>query len=678
MRALRRSLPILSLATLLMAATAARRGTHPADLRIAGRVVDARTDAPLRGVQILLREIAAGTLTDADGRYALSVPKARLPQGELHLRAELIGYVALDSVVPVPDDDVAGPTALTLDLRLEQAPLELDEVVVLGRAADTRVGGRPTETRATPRPAPQAPASRPRPPVAPPSRPAGAVPPPPTRASAEVADAVGLPTLPRRRPGDREQYAYIAENTFRSVEENPLSTLSIDVDRASYSNVRRFLREGRLPPVDAVQIEEMVNYFAYHYDLPRGDAPVAVTTEVGDAPWAPRHRLLRVGLASRPLATEEMPPANLVFLLDVSGSMASPDKLPLVQASMRLLVERLRSVDRVAIVVYAGAAGLVLEPTSGARKDLILDAIGRLQAGGSTAGGAGLRLAYDVARECFRGDGNNRVILATDGDFNVGESSDAAMVRLVEERRSEGTYLTVLGFGTGNLQSEKMQELAQHGNGNYAYIDGLREAHKVLVREMGGTLLTVARDVKVQVEFNPARVRAYRLLGYENRLLAAEDFNDDAKDAGDLGAGHTVTALYELVPTGTDDVPVGAVDPLRYGGDRPTPDRRERAEVAFVKIRYKSPTGARSRLIEHPVRADGSGVSTDFTFASAVAGFGMLLRGSGHRGSISADQVLALAEDGLGEDPDGDRHGFIELVGRYQALAAGTAGGPAR
>ena len=411
----------------------------------------------------------------------------------------------------------------------------------------------------------------------------------------------------------------------------------------------------------------MINYFAYDYALPEGDEPVGVTTELGVAPWNRDHQLLRVGLASRPIAAEDLPASNLVFLLDVSGSMQSADKLPLVKRAMRLLVEQLRAEDRVAIVVYAGAAGLVLESTPGSRRGRILEAINRLDAGGSTAGGAGLRLAYRVAREHFIEDGNNRVILATDGDFNVGESSDAAMVRLVEERRDQGTFLTVLGFGTGNLQSAKMQSIAQHGNGNYAYIDSEREARKVLVGEMGGTLLTVAQDVKVQIEFNPAHVREYRLIGYENRLLAVEDFNDDRKDAGELGAGHRVTALYEVVPAhGVTGRP--GVDPLRYQGprERVEPDHDE--ELAFVRIRYKEPRGTESRLMRRPVSAEVDEPSNDFRFASAVAGFGMLLRDSEHRGSISVSQILSLAEDGLGPDLERHRREFIDMVEAYATL----------
>ncbi len=629
----------------LLAGLLVMAGPDADDLRIQGRVTDATDGRALQGAQVYVQGTGLGALTGSDGRYDLRVPAEALPSRPV-LVVELIGYAREERPLP---DGAATRDALTVDVRLSAEALTLDALVV-GQGA--------TQEAARARMAPTAfdDAAR----IARPAVPIAPHGPPP--------------------PGwNREQYAHVEENGFRRPVDAPLSTFSIDVDRASYSNVRRFLlREGRLPPVDAVRIEELVNYFSYEYDRPRGGHPVAVTTELGSAPWAPAHRLLRVGIASQPVEVEELPPANLVFLLDVSGSMSSPDKLPLVQSSMRLLVDRMRPQDRVAIVVYAGAAGLVLEPTSGEDKERILEAIERLRAGGSTAGGAGLRLAYDVARRAFRPEGNNRVILATDGDFNVGESSDAAMIRLVEERREEGTYLTVLGFGTGNLQSAKMESIAQHGNGNYAYIDGMAEARKVLVGEMGGTLLTVAKDVKVQVEFNPERVAAYRLLGYENRLLAAEDFNDDAKDAGELGAGHTVTALYEIVPVGVDSgVLPPEVDPLRYGGAERTGRSRTGAgasgsrELAFVKVRYKRPSGGASRLLTHPVDDAVGRPSTDLTFASAVAGFGMLLRNSEHRGSVGVEQILTLARAGLGEDADGYRRGFLELVERYRWLDRG-------
>jgi Ca-activated chloride channel family protein len=474
-------------------------------------------------------------------------------------------------------------------------------------------------------------------------------------------------------PGfNTEAYSGFDDNPFLAVAGNPLSTFSIDVDRASYANVRRFLREGRLPPRDAVRIEELVNYFTFDDPSPAGDSPFAVQTELGAAPWRPGHLLLRVGLKARAVDTDRMPASNLVFLMDVSGSMDSPDKLPLLKQAFALLVNELREQDRVAIVVYAGAAGVVLESTPGDRKERILSAIERLQAGGSTAGGQGIRLAYDIARQNHIDGGNNRVILATDGDFNIGASSDAEMMRLVEEKRTQGTFLTVLGFGTGNIKDSKMETLADHGNGNYAYIDGIAEARKVLVHEMGGTLLVVAKDVKLQIEFNPAKVRAYRLIGYENRLLAAEDFNNDAKDAGELGAGHSVTALYEIVPVGADtDVEINGTDPLRYRTEAaPAGDSDE---LAFVKLRYKAPDGDRSRLLEVAVEDGAITSSTDLTFAAAVASFGMLLRESAHAGSATFDSVLALARDGRGDDESGYRAGFIEMVEAARTISARMA-----
>ena len=350
-----------------------------------------------------------------------------------------------------------------------------------------------------------------------------------------------------------EQYGPIKETGFALVVNRPLSTFSIDVDTASYANLRRFLREGRLPPADAVRIEELINYFDYDYPEPEEGEPFGIVTEMAACPWAPSHRLVHIGLRSKPVATADLPPNNLVFLLDVSGSMASAHKLPLLKKSFSLLARQLRPQDRISIVVYAGAAGMVLPPTSGAEKTDILATLSRLEAGGSTAGGAGIRLAYRLAREHFIQGGNNRVILATDGDFNVGVSSDGELVRMIEQERESGVFLTVLGFGTGNLKDSKMEQLADHGNGNYAYIDTLLEARRVLVEQLGATLLTVAKDVKLQVEFNPAQVRAYRLIGYENRRLRDEEFNDDRKDAGDLGAGHSVTALYEVIPAGSDE-----------------------------------------------------------------------------------------------------------------------------
>ncbi len=482
---------------------------------------------------------------------------------------------------------------------------------------------------------------------------------------------------------NREQYDRIQDNPFLAVHGNPRSTFSVDVDRASYGNVRRFLTQGQLPPADAVRIEELVNYFPYRLAEPRGDAPVAITTEVIAAPWQPRHQLVRVALQARRIDTEKLPPSNLVFLIDVSGSMMSPDKLPLVKQSLRLLVEQLREQDRVALVVYAGAAGLVLKSTPGSEKATIMEAIDRLEAGGSTAGGAGLELAYRTAREHFERGGNNRVILATDGDFNVGTSSDAAMERLVESKRAEGTYLTVLGFGTGNYQDAKMEKMAKVGNGNYAYVDDLAEARKVLVHEMGATLVTVANDVKLQIEFNPARVAGYRLIGYEDRLLRDEDFADDKKDAGDMGAGHSVTALYEIVPVGVrGTVTLRESEPLRYTA-APGDARGSAAgadELLHVSLRYKRPGESNSRLVTSVVRSGDMRErgSDDLRFASAVASFGMLLRNSEYKGTATGPSVLALARGAKGEDEGGYRAEFMGLVERWQEISRGVAVRPVR
>lgn len=468
-----------------------------------------------------------------------------------------------------------------------------------------------------------------------------------------------------------EQYDNIVDNEFRDVLAHPLSTFSIDVDAASYSNVRRFINGGQLPPKDAVRIEEMINYFQYDYPQPRDSHPFSICTESAPAPWNKSHTLLLVGLQGRTYATADLPPGNLVFLLDVSGSMNSPDKLPLVKSAFRLLVDRLRAEDRVAIVVYAGNAGLVLPSTPGNRKSDILEAIDNLEAGGSTAGGAGIQLAYTIARENFLEKGNNRVILATDGDFNVGMSSDGDLVRLIEEKRKEGIYLSVLGFGTGNYKDARMEKLADKGNGNYAYIDNLQEARKVFVGQMAGTLYTIAKDVKIQIEFNPARVRAYRLIGYENRLLAKEDFNDDTKDAGELGAGHSVTALYDIVPAG-DPVSLPQVDSLKYSRNPVRRDPILADEVATIKLRYKPPADSTSRLLVSIVRAEQEGAigeQNNLAFASGVAEFGMLLRDSRFKGSSSYESVLGRARAAKGPDSEGYRAEFIRLVDSARLLA---------
>jgi len=472
-----------------------------------------------------------------------------------------------------------------------------------------------------------------------------------------------------------EGYDAITENRFKDVKGNPLSTFSIDVDAASYSNIRRFLTQGQMPPAGSVRIEEMINYFHYDYPQPTNEDPFSINTEMAECPWNKNHRLVLIGLQGRKIPTVNLPPSNLVFLIDVSGSMEDENKLPLVKASMKLLVEQLREQDRVAIVVYAGNAGLVLPSTSGANKQRIKDAIDRLEAGGSTAGGAGIKLAYQVARQNLAKQGNNRVILCTDGDFNVGESSDASLESMIEKERQSGVFLTVLGYGMGNYQDAKMQKLADKGNGNHAYIDGINEARKVLVNEFGGTLFTIAKDVKLQIEFNPFKVQAYRLIGYENRMLNKEDFNNDQKDAGELGSGHTVTALYEIIPVGAKNEFQESVDPLKYQTN-PNPGSSEGNEIMTVKFRYKKPDGDQSKLIVHPVIESllaFNRSSDNFRFAAAVAEFGLLLNKSDFKQQSSYANVTKLAQGALSKDEEGYRREFLQLVSKAFSIAGGHA-----
>jgi Ca-activated chloride channel family protein len=485
-----------------------------------------------------------------------------------------------------------------------------------------------------------------------------------------------------RGPGEGgDRYSRIIENPFLGAAQNPLSTFSIDVDTASYAKVRRYLlEENRLPPPDAVRIEELVNYFSYDLPQPEGEAPLAAKLEAAACPWQPKHRLLRVSLKAREIAPEARPAANLVFLLDVSGSMEPDDKLPRVRRAMRLLAEQLREQDRVAIVVYAGSSGLVLPSTSGFQKGKILSALESLAAGGSTNGSEGLVLAYETAAASFIKGGVNRVILCTDGDFNVGVTSDGDLERLIEDKARSGVFLTVLGFGMGNHNDQMLEKLADKGNGNYGYIDTEDEARKLLVEQAGGTLVTVAKDVKLQLEFNPRQVAAYRLIGYEDRLLRPEDFNDDRKDAGEIGAGHAVTALYELIPAerpaaakdaaGGEDV----IEPLKYQRAASLTDAADSGELLSLKVKYKAPDAEKSKeALEFTLRDDGQGfakASADFKFAAAVASFGMLLRDSEYKGDFSYDAVLEIAREGLGADEQGYRKAFLEMVRKAKELAA--------
>jgi len=658
-------MPIL-LACLAVTAAAPSLGARPVPAAPATVTIvmgTVRDDAGrgLGGVAVTTQPGSARATSAPDGLYVLSVPRSADVVPVL-LTARHPGYEQAEVRVVLRGDTVHA------DIRLRpNARTVPDRTVAASAAAVDSHDGSGTSARTRGRPETR---------VSSPGQPSVAESGPaqgriiargiPVRAGRPpnvVVGGSGDGYRRRREPGNTEAYDPIRENEFRSPRVAALSTFSVDVDRASYTNVRRFLSNGALPPKDAVRLEELVNYFPYDDAAPRGgDVPLRITTEVAPAPWNSSHDLVRIALRARDVDMRSAPANNLVFLVDVSGSMAGPTRLPLVKQSLALLVNQMREHDRIAIVVYAGSAGLVLPSTSGEHKSQILSALQRLEAGGSTAGGAGLRLAYDVASQHFIRGGNNRVILCTDGDFNVGVSSDGEMVSLIEQRRHEGSFLTILGFGMGNYKDAKLEKLSGAGNGNYGYVDDLLEARKMLVTEMGGTLLTVAKDVKLQVEFNPRRVQAYRLLGYEDRLLRDEDFANDAKDAGDVGAGHTVTALYEIVRSGVPlDVTVPGVDPLRYQQRAAGSDSDELLHVA---MRYKSPDGEQSRLVTHPVRAarDGARPSESMRFASAVAGFGMLLRRSPNAGSLAWRDVIALARGAQGRDDDGYRAEFVRLA----------------
>ena len=622
---------------------------------ITGVVLDGQSKQGLPGATVLVKGTVLGVSTDAGGRYSLLVPHAATAT----LVFSSVGYVTQERRVS---------SSRVINQALFPDAKQLSEVVVTGYESNSADYSSPTGPSKRRMKAAQTAADALY--AAPATGLAGRA------AGVAISPYYSTPVLPARaEAGAGDTYAHVAENTFFEAKKEPLSTFALDVDNASYSNVRRFLNEGQLPPRDAVRVEEMLNYFRYDYTAPAATSPdpVRISTELAVCPWNPAHQLARIGVQARRIETAQLPPANLVFLVDVSGSMYGADRLPLVQAGLKLLVRQLRPQDHVALVAYAGAAGLVLPPTSGSQPQAILDAIDRLQAGGSTAGGAGLRLAYSTAKQAFSKEGNNRVILATDGDFNVGESSDAAMEQLIVDQRESGVFLTVLGCGRGNLRDARMETLADKGNGNYAYLDNLDEAGRVLVAQFGGTLFTVAKDVKLQVEFNPARVANYRLVGYENRLLAAEDFNNDRKDAGELGAGHTVTALYEIVPVGSAQP---LVDGLKYQPEKTAPASMQQFltnDVLTVKLRYKEPQGSSSKLLAQPLVGAPVAIgqaSPDFRFAAAVAQFGMLLRQSEQRGTATWAATEQLAAGARGTDADGYRAELVRLV----RLAAGLSG----
>ncbi len=583
------------------------------EITVTGTVTD-ESNLPLTGVNVIVKGSSNGTQTDLDGKYEL---KAEIGQ---KLKFSYVGYGTVERKVkgkkPI---DVQMKPSVTLDQVvqvIESEAMESKNMLIRGKASGVRHS----------------------------------------------------PTYPvNNQVSSNESYDKIEENIFKMVTTAPLSTFSIDVDKAGYSNIRRMINHGQKIPKDAVKIEEMINYFSYNYPQPKRNEPFSIITEVANSPWNTNTKLVKIGLKGKDIATENTPASNLVFLLDVSGSMNSENKLGLLKSAMEVLVDKLREEDKVSIVVYAGAAGTVLEPTNGNNKEKIMEAIDKLRAGGSTAGGEGIKLAYKIAEENFIKDGNNRVILATDGDFNVGASSDRAMEDLIEEKRESGVFLTCLGFGMGNYKDSKMETLADKGNGNHAYIDTMQEAKKVLGTEFFGTIYTIAKDVKLQVEFNPKKVQAYRLIGYENRLLNDEDFNDDTKDAGELGSGHTVTALYELIPVGVKSEYLKDIDDLKYTNTKISNSKTD--ELLTVKFRYKEPDGDKSKLIVKTLKdsnADIKKTSEDFQFSAAVALFGQQLRDSEFISTKNRADVIQLAEAGRGNDDEGYRAEFIRLVKSYK------------
>lgn len=588
---------------------------------IEGVVKDSTNQKLLAGVQVTAKGLNLSTSTDQKGAFTLQIDNSSLKT--VTLRFSYVGYESKEQKVALD----AGIKKVEILLASKQVSSE--EIMVTGRGKNMDISGQSYIGHPLPAPVPPQ----------------------------------GFNT---------ESYDHIDDNQYRAVDDYPLSTFSIDVDAASYSNMRRMINEGRLPVKDAIRIEELINYFDYDYPDPTDEHPFSINLESGESPWNTKHKLVQIGIQGKRMEQEELPPSNLVFLIDVSGSMRSPRKLPLLKNAFRLLVNQLNPEDKVAIVVYAGSSGLVLPSTLATEKDSILSAINSLRAGGSTAGAEGIQLAYKIAQENYREEGNNRVILATDGDFNVGISSDAELTRLIEEKRNNGVFLTTLGFGTGNLKDTKMEKLADKGNGNYAYIDNILEAKKVLVNEIGSTLLTIAKDVKIQVEFNPSEVQAYRLIGYVNRLLDKEDFNDDTKDAGELGAGHSVTALYEIIPAGIEaDVEIPDIDSLKYQSVQKNPEKQFADELLNVKLRYKKPDEDESILLSQALKSQDMDekLSEDLMFSSAVAGFGMLLRDSEYKGSCSYNMVLDMSKAAKGEDENGYRSEFIRLVETAKLLS---------
>lgn len=595
---------------------------------ISGTVYD-DSKMPLPGVSIINKGTIKGVVTDFDGKYSIDTEKGDI------LVYSFVGMITQE--IKIKDQSI-------INVVLKSSQIGMDEVIVVGYGKRYKRAKKNKSVA--------------------------------SHLQGQVAGVYAVQDCdmemdmdmdvsycyPINKEFNTEGYSTIRENGYKNAVKSPLSTFSIDVDAASYSNVRRFLTDGRKPPVDAVRIEEMINYFNYDYAQPEGEHPFSINHEVAECPWNSENLLLHIGLQGKEVLNENLPASNLVFLLDVSGSMDSPNKLPLLKKAFKLLVNQLREDDKVAIVVYAGNSGLVLPSTSGNRKKDILEALNRLNAGGSTAGASGLKLAYKVARENFIDGGNNRIIMATDGDFNVGQSSNAELERLIEKEREHGTFISVLGFGMGNYKDDKMEIIADKGNGNYAYIDNILEAKKVLVNEFGGTLFTIAKDVKIQIEFNPAIVAEYRLVGYENRLLANEDFANDKKDAGELGSGHSVTAIYEVKLNENNKK---QNQELKYQNTSLNTKAYNKDEIATVKFRYKKPTSKKSTLIEQVIPNSlmaKNELSNNYKFSAAVAGFGLILRESKFKGNCSYDMLINLAQQSKGEDKEGYRSEFIRLM----------------
>jgi len=642
------------LAAFLISATVQPNFTFSETGKLTGEVVDFENGEPIPFVKVTIENSSYTDLTDLDGKFQFN----NLPSGDYKINFELVGYEKQMKAAKV----IAGKTT-SLVIELESAAKKIEEVVIVEEVEDSEeiyqiqadnvqyaptmsissqevmsIGGR--------------------------------------NSTSSVQSTIAFSKEITEPDYNTEEYDEINEIGFRKVIGNPLSTFSIDVDNASYSNIRRFISYNQVPQKDVVRIEEMINYFDYEYPQPKDEHPFHVHTEMSENPWNEDTKLIMIGLQGKEIDYSEAEASNLVFLMDVSGSMNSANKLPLVKQSLNKLLDQLSEKDRIAIVVYAGAAGLVLPSTPASDKATIKKALDNLQAGGSTAGGAGIKLAYQTALDNLIEDGNNRVILCTDGDFNIGASSDAEMVRLIEEKRDSGVFLTICGFGMGNYKDSKMEKIANNGNGNYYYIDQEKEAEKVFVTDMRGTLYTIAKDVKLQIEFNPAKVEEYRLIGYENRMLNKEDFADDKKDAGELGAGHRVTAIYEVkLKDNATFSPQGMEqgEDLKYQQTKVSEEAYYSEEIMTLKMRYKEPDGTKSKLIERSVldqQITLDKTSDNYRFAVAVAEFGLLLRDSEFKGDASYDEVIKLAKGAKGNDTHGYRAEFIGMVEQVLTFAS--------